>query len=200
MVDIATRVWTHKWKIDPIVRSLIDTDFYKLLMCQSVFRNRPDTQVQFSLINRTTAVPLADLIDEGDPSDFLHIVLSGSVELFSTWNGRETTMATVIPSRYDHIDPDDNLYYTPQELEDLYQAAKQTVVDAQLYLGVIQKQVQQDEDPYARLWRQYQILASLEDDHGWCARGLEHSILEHPPAATTIRRVLEAQEQQQSTL
>jgi hypothetical protein len=41
MVDIATRVYNHKWKIDPIVRSLIDTDFYKLLMCQSVFRNRP---------------------------------------------------------------------------------------------------------------------------------------------------------------
>ena len=44
MVDIATRVWNHKWKIDPIVRSLIDTDFYKLLMCQSVHRNKPDTQ------------------------------------------------------------------------------------------------------------------------------------------------------------
>ena len=40
----AARVWNHKWKIDPIVRSLIDTDFYKLLMCQSVFRNRPDTR------------------------------------------------------------------------------------------------------------------------------------------------------------
>ena len=42
MVDIATRVHNHKWKIDPIVRSLIDTDFYKLLMCQSIFRNKPD--------------------------------------------------------------------------------------------------------------------------------------------------------------
>ena len=49
MVDIATRVWNHKWKIDPIVRSLIDTDFYKLLMCQSIFRHRPGTQVTFSL-------------------------------------------------------------------------------------------------------------------------------------------------------
>ncbi len=57
MVDIATRVWNHKWKIDPIVRSLIDTDFYKLLMCQSVFRNRPDTTVTFSLINRTDTHP-----------------------------------------------------------------------------------------------------------------------------------------------
>ncbi len=66
MVDIATRVWNHKWKIDPIVRSLIDTDFYKLLMCQSVFRNKPDTTVTFSLINRTKTIRLAELIDEGE--------------------------------------------------------------------------------------------------------------------------------------
>ena len=66
MVDIATRVYNHKWKIDPIVRSLIDTDFYKLLMCQSVFRNRPDTRVTFSLINRSTGIRLAELIDEGE--------------------------------------------------------------------------------------------------------------------------------------
>lgn len=65
MVDIATRVYNHKWKIDPIVRSLIDTDFYKLLMCQSVFRNKPDTTVTFSLINRTKSIRLADIIDEG---------------------------------------------------------------------------------------------------------------------------------------
>ena len=66
MVDIATRVHDRSWKIDPIVRSLIDTDFYKLLMCQSVFRNKPDTRVTFSLINRTTRIRLADLIDEGE--------------------------------------------------------------------------------------------------------------------------------------
>ncbi|SMX46694.1 nicotinate phosphoribosyltransferase [Actibacterium lipolyticum] len=66
MVDIATRVHNHKWKIDPIVRSLIDTDFYKLLMCQSVFHNKPDTQVSFSLINRTKTIRLAELIDEGE--------------------------------------------------------------------------------------------------------------------------------------
>ena len=58
-MEIATRVWNHKWKIDPIVRSLIDTDFYKLLMCQSVFHNRPDVKVTFSLINRSSQVPLA---------------------------------------------------------------------------------------------------------------------------------------------
>lgn len=64
MVDIATRVYDHKWKIDPIVRSLIDTDFYKLLMCQSVFRNRRDTRVTFSLINRSKSIRLAERIDE----------------------------------------------------------------------------------------------------------------------------------------
>ena len=45
MADIAARVWAHRWKIDPIVRSLIDTDFYKLLMCQSVRRKFADARV-----------------------------------------------------------------------------------------------------------------------------------------------------------
>ena len=65
-IDIATRVYNHNWKIDPIVRSLIDTDFYKLLMCQFVFRNFPHTRVQFQLINRSTEIRLADLIDESE--------------------------------------------------------------------------------------------------------------------------------------
>ncbi|MCT8331388.1 nicotinate phosphoribosyltransferase [Albidovulum sediminis] len=79
MVDIATRVYNHNWKIDPIVRSLIDTDFYKLLMCQSIHRNRPDTQVTFSLINRTTRIPLARLIDEGELREQLDHVRSLSL-------------------------------------------------------------------------------------------------------------------------
>ena len=65
-MDIATRVYNHRWKMDPIVRSLIDTDFYKLLMCQSVFTHHPHTQVTFSLINRATHIPMARLIDEGE--------------------------------------------------------------------------------------------------------------------------------------
>jgi len=79
MVDIATRVWNHKWKIDPIVRSLIDTDFYKLLMCQSVHRNRPDTQVTFSLINRSNRIRLADLVDEGELREQLDHIRSLSL-------------------------------------------------------------------------------------------------------------------------
>lgn len=86
MVDIATRVWNHKWKIDPIVRSLIDTDFYKLLMCQSVFHNKRNTNVTFSLINRTKTVPLADLIDEGELREQLDHIRSLSLSRGeSTW-------------------------------------------------------------------------------------------------------------------
>ena len=65
MTDIATRVYNHTWKIDPIVRSVLDTDFYKLLMAQMIYRRHRETRVTFGIINRTTSVPLADLIDEG---------------------------------------------------------------------------------------------------------------------------------------
>ncbi|GAA3859443.1 nicotinate phosphoribosyltransferase [Celeribacter arenosi] len=86
MVDIATRVYNHKWKIDPIVRSLIDTDFYKLLMCQSVFRNKANTTVTFSLINRSKHIPLADMIDEGELREQLDHVRSLSLTRGeSTW-------------------------------------------------------------------------------------------------------------------
>ena len=44
-----------------------------------------------------TFPPRIELITEGDPSDFLHIVVEGSVELLANWNGRETTMSTVRP-------------------------------------------------------------------------------------------------------
>ncbi|TDX77724.1 nicotinate phosphoribosyltransferase [Neorhizobium sp. R1-B] len=63
--DIASRVYNHTWKLDPIIRSLIDTDFYKLLMLQMIWKLYPDVDASFSLINRTTSVRLAEEIDEG---------------------------------------------------------------------------------------------------------------------------------------
>ncbi len=65
MTDIATRVYNHHWKIDPIVRSVLDTDFYKLLMAQTIFRRHRETQVTFGIINRTKTVPLSRMIDAG---------------------------------------------------------------------------------------------------------------------------------------
>ncbi len=85
-MDIAKRVYDHRWKIDPIIRSLIDTDFYKLLMAQSVFLDRRDTDVTFSLINRTKSIRLAELIDEGELREQLDHVRSLSLSRGeSTW-------------------------------------------------------------------------------------------------------------------
>ncbi|MFC4255026.1 nicotinate phosphoribosyltransferase [Altererythrobacter xixiisoli] len=64
--DIATRVYNHNFRLDPIVRSLLDTDFYKLLMLQMIWRDSRDVQATFSLINRSRTVRLADIIDEDE--------------------------------------------------------------------------------------------------------------------------------------
>ncbi|KQW71790.1 nicotinate phosphoribosyltransferase [Phenylobacterium sp. Root77] len=64
--DLATRTYNHGWRLDPIIRSLLDTDFYKLLMLQLIWSLHPDVQATFSLINRTRHVRLADIVDEGE--------------------------------------------------------------------------------------------------------------------------------------
>ena len=118
MVDIATRVWNHKWKIDPIVRSLIDTDFYKLLMCQSVFRNKRDTQVTFSLINRSKHVPLAKLIDEGELREQLDHIRSLSLRRNeSTWLRGNTFYGKRQMFRPDFMEWFEGLRLPPYHLE-----------------------------------------------------------------------------------
>ncbi|AOH84513.1 nicotinate phosphoribosyltransferase [Sphingomonas panacis] len=66
VTDIATRTYNHNFRLDPIVRSLLDTDFYKLLMLQMIRHIHPDVTATFSLINRTKSVRLAEIIDEGE--------------------------------------------------------------------------------------------------------------------------------------
>ena len=118
MVDIATRVWNHKWKIDPIVRSLIDTDFYKLLMCQSVFRNRRDTTVTFSLINRSTRIRLADLVDEGELREQLdHIRTLSLSRGESTWLRGNTFYGKRQMFRPDFMEWFEGLRLPPYHLE-----------------------------------------------------------------------------------
>ncbi|MEO1795430.1 MAG: nicotinate phosphoribosyltransferase [Pseudomonadota bacterium] len=118
MVDIATRVWNHKWKIDPIVRSLIDTDFYKLLMCQSVFRNRPDTEVTFSLINRSSDIRLAELIDEGELREQLDHIRSLSLSRGeSTWLRGNTFYGKRQMFRSDFMEWFEGLTLPPYHLE-----------------------------------------------------------------------------------
>lgn len=118
MVDIATRVWNHKWKIDPIVRSLIDTDFYKLLMCQSVLRNKPQTTVVFSLINRSSQVRLADLIDEGELREQLdHIRGLRLTRGESTWLRGNTFYGKRYMFRPDFMEWFEGLRLPPYHLE-----------------------------------------------------------------------------------
>jgi nicotinate phosphoribosyltransferase len=69
--DIATRVYNHSFRIDPAVRTLLDTDFYKLLMLQMIWKLHPKHEVAFQLINRTTSVRLADIVDERELIDQL---------------------------------------------------------------------------------------------------------------------------------
>jgi len=69
--DIATRVYNHTFRIDPIVRTLLDTDFYKLLMLQMIWKLHGRRRVTFQLINRTSEVRLADVVDERELVDQL---------------------------------------------------------------------------------------------------------------------------------
>jgi nicotinate phosphoribosyltransferase len=86
VTDLAARVYNHTWKIDPIVRSVIDTDFYKLLMAQTIFRRLSRTQVTFGIINRSTQVPIAKLIDIGELREQLdHIRTLKLTRGESTW-------------------------------------------------------------------------------------------------------------------
>ncbi len=63
IINIARRAHDHNWELDPITRSLLDTDFYKLLMLQFIWKNFSATQTSFTLLNRTSSVRLGDLID-----------------------------------------------------------------------------------------------------------------------------------------
>ena len=117
-MDIATRVYNHKWKIDPIVRSLIDTDFYKLLMCQSIFRYKPDTQVRFSLINRAKDIRLAELIDEGELREQLDHIRGLSLSRGeSTWMRGNTFYGKRQMFRPDFMDWLEGVRLPPYHLE-----------------------------------------------------------------------------------
>jgi nicotinate phosphoribosyltransferase len=63
IVNIARRAHDHNWELDPITRSLLDTDFYKLLMLQFIWKHFPTTRATFSLQNRTTSVRLGEIIE-----------------------------------------------------------------------------------------------------------------------------------------
>jgi len=62
-VNFAERAHNHNWKLDPIVRSLLDTDFYKLLMLQFIWKNFPAVHVTSEVVNRTARVKLGCVLE-----------------------------------------------------------------------------------------------------------------------------------------
>ncbi|MGA7243783.1 MAG: nicotinate phosphoribosyltransferase [Terracidiphilus sp.] len=63
IINLARRAHDHNWELDPITRSLLDTDFYKLLMLQFIWKHFRDTRATFTVINRSHDVPLGDIVD-----------------------------------------------------------------------------------------------------------------------------------------
>ena len=63
IINIARRAHDHNWELDPIVRSLLDTDFYKLLMLQFIWKHFSRTRATFAVQNRTMQIRLADTLD-----------------------------------------------------------------------------------------------------------------------------------------
>ena len=62
IVNLARRAHDHNWELDPITRSLLDTDFYKLLMLQFIWKNFPKLHVAFTLLNRTPSARLGEIV------------------------------------------------------------------------------------------------------------------------------------------
>lgn len=61
-MDFAKRQKDHEYGLDPIVRSLLDTDFYKLAMLQLIWKKYKDIPVTFEMNNRTKEVNLGGII------------------------------------------------------------------------------------------------------------------------------------------
>jgi nicotinate phosphoribosyltransferase len=74
IVNFAERAHNHNWELDPVVRSLLDTDFYKLLMLQFIWKHYAKTRVSFALFNRTSSVRLADKFAIGEIAEQLEHV------------------------------------------------------------------------------------------------------------------------------
>ena len=74
-IDLARRVHDHNFHLDPYVRSLLDTDFYKILMACFIWKWHPDVGVTFRMRNRTRSVRLSREIPMQELHDQLEHVM-----------------------------------------------------------------------------------------------------------------------------
>ena len=74
IINFSERAHNHNWDLDPIVRSLLDTDFYKLLMLQFIWKHFRNTRVTFGLHNRTERFRLGEMVPrEAVLAQFEHV-------------------------------------------------------------------------------------------------------------------------------
>ena len=74
MINLAQRADNHNYRFDPIVRSLLDTDFYKILMLQFIYFYFPKTHASFKVINRSIKIPLATIVSINELQEQLDYV------------------------------------------------------------------------------------------------------------------------------
>jgi nicotinate phosphoribosyltransferase len=87
-------------------------------MCQSIFRNNADTQVTFSLINRSKHIRLAELIDEGELREQLDHIRSLSLKRGeNTWLRGNTFYGERQMFRPDFMEWFEGLRLPPYHLE-----------------------------------------------------------------------------------
>lgn len=67
----------------------------RMLLFADVEAGHTDTLLRDSRLQRVPAY--VDVIREGETADFLHVVVDGQVEVFSTYRDRETTVAVLGP-------------------------------------------------------------------------------------------------------
>jgi CRP/FNR family transcriptional activator FtrB len=86
--------------MDPLSQSPDFDSTFKDLRALDLFRDMQDSSFELLMQGAylQTFPPQVELITEGEQSDFLHVVVAGSVELYARWNARETSMATVRPT------------------------------------------------------------------------------------------------------
>lgn len=65
-LDLATRAHNHSRPLDPIVRSRLQTDFYKLMQQQFIYFYHRDVDATFAVTNRSRFLNLGDMLDERD--------------------------------------------------------------------------------------------------------------------------------------
>jgi nicotinate phosphoribosyltransferase len=63
IINLARRAHDHNWELDPITRSLLDTDFYKLLMLQFIWKHFSTTRAAFTFFNRSSEIPLGAIVN-----------------------------------------------------------------------------------------------------------------------------------------